>query len=343
MASTGEVEEHEKNDALRRQTAPPPGARPGILAEQGPQRSDRSLPRSSGDALPYWLARRERQWTPPRTATSRLLRWRPEGGRIRELEEARVQWGEQAEEEEEYEEEEEAPSRWHGPRPSPSTQTFLFPLPHWCAHSSVWQAAWPCSTCWLRHRMWYGLLDSFFSWLLLVSLHSGLLEGAWTTDSGCGGLADFAFAEILGFRTRCSHLENLTFFVLLASDSIVRCLRLRSTGIFEFPCAVPLSVRTPTVTCSVPGSPEEYERLYVLGDGSRKMLRILYNTGFDSRHSPHVSLGGFEKFDTFFHVKGGPRILSRYLPGSRRASWVSFWEALHTGTGNIHGVMAPKN
>ena len=47
-----EVEEHETNDALRRQKALPPGARPGILAELEPQRSDRSLRRSSGDCLP---------------------------------------------------------------------------------------------------------------------------------------------------------------------------------------------------------------------------------------------------------------------------------------------------
>ena len=44
-----EVEEHETNNALRRQTAPPPGARPGILAP-GPMRSDRSLRHSSGNA-----------------------------------------------------------------------------------------------------------------------------------------------------------------------------------------------------------------------------------------------------------------------------------------------------
>ena len=47
-----EVEEHVTNNALRRQKAPPPGARPGLLAEPGPQRSDRSLRHSSGDALP---------------------------------------------------------------------------------------------------------------------------------------------------------------------------------------------------------------------------------------------------------------------------------------------------
>ena len=40
------------HDALRGQNTPPPGERPGILAEPGPQRSDRSLRRSAGDGLP---------------------------------------------------------------------------------------------------------------------------------------------------------------------------------------------------------------------------------------------------------------------------------------------------
>ena len=38
------------HDGPRAQTAPPPGARPGILAEPGPLRSDRSLRHSSGGA-----------------------------------------------------------------------------------------------------------------------------------------------------------------------------------------------------------------------------------------------------------------------------------------------------
>ena len=45
-----EVEEQASHDGLGAQTAPPPGARPGILAEPGPQRSDRSLRHSSGRA-----------------------------------------------------------------------------------------------------------------------------------------------------------------------------------------------------------------------------------------------------------------------------------------------------
>ena len=48
----GEVEEHETHAGLRAQTAPPPGKRPGILPEPGPQRSDRTVRRSSGDSLP---------------------------------------------------------------------------------------------------------------------------------------------------------------------------------------------------------------------------------------------------------------------------------------------------
>ena len=49
-ARAREVEEQATHDGLRAQTAPPPGARPGILAEPGPQRSDRSLRHSSGGA-----------------------------------------------------------------------------------------------------------------------------------------------------------------------------------------------------------------------------------------------------------------------------------------------------
>ena len=47
-AKAREVEEQAAHDDLRAQTAPPPGVRPGSLAEPGPQRSDRSLRRSSG-------------------------------------------------------------------------------------------------------------------------------------------------------------------------------------------------------------------------------------------------------------------------------------------------------
>ena len=53
-AREGEVPE--KYDAPRRQNAPHPGERPGILAEPGPQRSDRSLRRSAGDSLPQLVA-----------------------------------------------------------------------------------------------------------------------------------------------------------------------------------------------------------------------------------------------------------------------------------------------
>ena len=46
-----EVEEQATHDGLRAQTALPPGARPGILAEPGPQRSDRTVRHSAGEAL----------------------------------------------------------------------------------------------------------------------------------------------------------------------------------------------------------------------------------------------------------------------------------------------------
>ena len=51
-ASSGEKVENETHNVLRHQTTPPPGERPGILAEPGLQRSDRSLRRSAGDSLP---------------------------------------------------------------------------------------------------------------------------------------------------------------------------------------------------------------------------------------------------------------------------------------------------
>ena len=48
FARVGE-EVHDAHDALRGPKTPPPGVRPGSLAEPAPQRSDRSLRRSSGD------------------------------------------------------------------------------------------------------------------------------------------------------------------------------------------------------------------------------------------------------------------------------------------------------
>ena len=44
-----EVEEQATHEGLRAQTALPPGARPGILVEPGPQRSDRTVRHSAGD------------------------------------------------------------------------------------------------------------------------------------------------------------------------------------------------------------------------------------------------------------------------------------------------------
>ena len=52
-ASEEEEEEvHELYDGLRAQKRPPPWARPGILADPGPQRSDHTVRRSAGDGLP---------------------------------------------------------------------------------------------------------------------------------------------------------------------------------------------------------------------------------------------------------------------------------------------------
>ena len=47
VTSTGEEVEYVKHAPLRAQKTPPPGMRPGSLAEPGPQRSDHSLGNSS--------------------------------------------------------------------------------------------------------------------------------------------------------------------------------------------------------------------------------------------------------------------------------------------------------
>ena len=46
-ARAGEEVEYEKHASLRALKTPPPGERPGLLAEPGPQRSDRTVRRSS--------------------------------------------------------------------------------------------------------------------------------------------------------------------------------------------------------------------------------------------------------------------------------------------------------
>ena len=48
-ARAGEEVEYEKHAGPRAQKTPPPGERPGLLAEPGPQRSDRTVRRSSGE------------------------------------------------------------------------------------------------------------------------------------------------------------------------------------------------------------------------------------------------------------------------------------------------------
>ena len=49
-ARAGEEVVHDAHDALRGQKTPPPGVRPGSLSDPGPQRSDRTVRRSSGVA-----------------------------------------------------------------------------------------------------------------------------------------------------------------------------------------------------------------------------------------------------------------------------------------------------
>ena len=54
-ARVGEEVVHDVHDALRGQKTPPPGVRPGSLCDPGPQRSDRTVRRSSGE-LPLLAA-----------------------------------------------------------------------------------------------------------------------------------------------------------------------------------------------------------------------------------------------------------------------------------------------
>ena len=85
------------------------------------------------------------------------------------------------------------------------------------------------------------------------------------------------------------------------SSLVVRCLRLRSTGKLDFPHAIHPCSRdiisslpwSPAVTCLVSGSPEEHEKIYLLGDGFRKTLHILLLAWFYSRSISYVSHGGF--------------------------------------------------
>ena len=49
LARVGEEVVHDAHDALRGQKTPPPGVRPGSLCDPGPQRSDRTVRRSSGE------------------------------------------------------------------------------------------------------------------------------------------------------------------------------------------------------------------------------------------------------------------------------------------------------
>ena len=50
MARVGEGVEHEQHDGLRAQKPPLPGVRPGSLLDPGPQRSDRTVRHSAGEA-----------------------------------------------------------------------------------------------------------------------------------------------------------------------------------------------------------------------------------------------------------------------------------------------------
>ena len=76
--------EMQQNAAPRGQNTPPPGARQGILAERGLQRSDRGLRRSARDttqpsACPYWMGRRVGWSTLPPPPSSHGLSSRRRG------------------------------------------------------------------------------------------------------------------------------------------------------------------------------------------------------------------------------------------------------------------------
>ena len=51
-ATAGEEVENATHNVLRHQKTPHPGERPGILAEPGPQQSDRTVRHSAGDSHP---------------------------------------------------------------------------------------------------------------------------------------------------------------------------------------------------------------------------------------------------------------------------------------------------
>ena len=77
--------ENVTRDGLRAQKSPPPGVRPGSLVDPGPQRSDRTVRRSSGmDPLLVVASLADASADGVDAATlSFLLRWRPEGRRRR--------------------------------------------------------------------------------------------------------------------------------------------------------------------------------------------------------------------------------------------------------------------
>ena len=86
-ASAREGEVHEKDDASRSQSTPHPGERPGLPPEPGPQRSDRTVRRSSGETpllvVASLAAARPTALTCHTLLSSRPKRWKTGGRRRR--------------------------------------------------------------------------------------------------------------------------------------------------------------------------------------------------------------------------------------------------------------------
>ena len=107
-ARAGEEVVHDAHDALRGQKTPPPGVRPGSLCDPGPQRSDRTVRRFSGE-LPL-LAAPMLADSAAEAVDARTVRYLLIQAGIDMADEASGESWQQEEEEEE--EEEKAPEVW---------------------------------------------------------------------------------------------------------------------------------------------------------------------------------------------------------------------------------------
>ena len=121
---------------------------------------------------------------------------------------------------------------------------------------------------------------------------------------------------------------------------LVWCMcRLRNAGKLDFTFNVSTGLRQSPVRClgrlrirsqfSLSRSPEEYEKLVFYSEmASGKMLRVLYNAGFDSRYNSCVSLGGLQRISLLFPLEGGPRILVGALRNGTLFTCHGIWQFL---------------